>query len=142
MRVRVICQMFHFRRMVEKPRSDRVTLYNTFYDLSVSRNLFSKAKMRQFGESGTEGLTGSSNLEKSSENLWMEMVITCYFQFTPLSERMLIQNCPVFKSPGPGAEGSSVRFIIFYRALILIYPTVCFKFHSHLKCLFLKVIPY
>ena len=42
--------------MIEKPRPDFLTLSTTFYDLSVSRNLFSKAEMRQFGTSGTEGL--------------------------------------------------------------------------------------
>ena len=42
--------------MIEKPRPDLLTLSTTFYDLSVSRNLFSKAKIRQFGESGIEGL--------------------------------------------------------------------------------------
>ena len=33
-----------------------LTLSSTFYDLSDSRNLFSKAEMRQFGATGTEGL--------------------------------------------------------------------------------------
>ena len=42
--------------MIEKPRPDLLTLSTTFYDLPVLRNLFSKVKIRQFGESGTEGL--------------------------------------------------------------------------------------
>ena len=42
--------------MIEKPQPDLLTLSTTFYELSVSRNLFSKAEIRQFGESGTEGL--------------------------------------------------------------------------------------
>ena len=52
LRVRNIRQMFQFQCLIEKPRPD----FLTFYDLSVSRNLFSKAEMRQFGTSGTEGL--------------------------------------------------------------------------------------
>ena len=32
-------------------------LFTTFYDLSVSRDLFLKVKMRQIGAPGTEGLT-------------------------------------------------------------------------------------
>ena len=42
--------------MIEKPRPDILTLSTTFYDLSVTRNLFSKCEMRQFGASGTEEL--------------------------------------------------------------------------------------
>ena len=42
--------------MKEKPRLDVLTLYTSFYDLSVSRNLFSKAEIRQFEASGTEKL--------------------------------------------------------------------------------------
>ena len=38
--------------MIEKPRPDILTLSNTFNDLSVSYNLFSKAGMRQFGAAG------------------------------------------------------------------------------------------
>ena len=56
MRVRVIRQMFQLQGMIGKPRPDLLTLSTTFYDLSVSRNLFSKAEIRQFGESVTEGL--------------------------------------------------------------------------------------
>ena len=51
--------------MTEKPRIDLLTLSSSFYDLSVSCNLLSKAEMRQFGHkapthmrlSGTDGLT-------------------------------------------------------------------------------------
>ena len=58
MRVRVIWQMFQFLQfMIEKPRPELLTLSTKFYDLSVSHNLFSKAKIRQFGEWGSEGLT-------------------------------------------------------------------------------------
>ena len=38
-----------------KIRPDVLTQSMTFCGLSVSRNLFSKAKMRQFGASGNEG---------------------------------------------------------------------------------------
>ena len=56
MRVRVIRQIFQLQFMIEKPRPDLLTLSTTFYDFSVSRNLFSKAKISQFGASGTERL--------------------------------------------------------------------------------------
>ena len=55
MRVRVIRQIFQLQFMIEKPRPDLLTLSKTLYDLSVSRNLFSKAEMRQFGASGSDG---------------------------------------------------------------------------------------
>ena len=42
--------------MIEKPTPDVLTLSTTFYDVSVSRNLFAKAEMRLFGASGTDGL--------------------------------------------------------------------------------------
>ena len=42
--------------MIEKRRPDVLTLFKTFYDLSVSRNIFSKAEMRLFGVSGSEEL--------------------------------------------------------------------------------------
>ena len=57
MRVRVIRQIFPLQCMIQKPRPDLLTLSTTFYDLSVSCNIFSKAEMRQFGASGTQGLT-------------------------------------------------------------------------------------
>ena len=60
MRVRVILQMFQLQFIIEKLRPDLLTLFTTFYDLSVSRDLFSKAEIRQFGESGTEGLTNQN----------------------------------------------------------------------------------
>ena len=40
-----------------KTTPDVLTLSASFYDLPVSRNLFSKAELRQFGSSGTVGLT-------------------------------------------------------------------------------------
>ena len=43
--------------MIKKRRRDVSTLLTTFYDRAVSRNLFSKAEMRQFGAAGTERLT-------------------------------------------------------------------------------------
>ena len=43
--------------MIEKPRSDVMTLSKTFYDLWVSRNLVSKAEMHQIGAALTEDLT-------------------------------------------------------------------------------------
>ena len=48
--------MFQLEFIIEKWMPDLLTLSTTFYDASVSRNLFSKAEMRQFGASGTEGL--------------------------------------------------------------------------------------
>ena len=49
--------MFHLHFMIEKLLPDVLTLSTTLYDLSVSRNLSYKAKIRQFGVSGTEGLS-------------------------------------------------------------------------------------
>ena len=54
--------MFKLQFMIEKPTPDVLTLPTTFYDLSVSRNLFAKAEMPQFGTSGTEGLNNILNL--------------------------------------------------------------------------------
>ena len=61
LRVRVILQMFSLQYMIETSRPDLLTLSTTFYDLSLSHNLFSKAEVRQFGASGTEGLKSVSN---------------------------------------------------------------------------------
>ena len=56
MRVRVIRQLFQLKFMIEKSRPDLLTLTKTFYDASVSRNLFSKAYesiiMRLLGTDG------------------------------------------------------------------------------------------
>ena len=49
--------MFHLLFMIEKAQPDVLTLSMILHDLSVSRNLFSKAEMRQFGTSETEGLS-------------------------------------------------------------------------------------
>ena len=43
--------------MIEKTTPDLLTLLTTFYEVSVSFNRFSKTEMRQFGASGTDGLT-------------------------------------------------------------------------------------
>ena len=43
--------------MIEKPRLNFLTQSTTFYDLPVSRNLQSKAKIRHFGGWRTEGLS-------------------------------------------------------------------------------------
>ena len=53
--------MFQSRFMIEKRWPDILALAITLYDLSVSRNLFSKDEMRQFGATGTEGLTLNGN---------------------------------------------------------------------------------
>ena len=42
--------------MIEKPRPDILTLPTIFYDLSVSRNIFSKGEMGKFDESGEPGV--------------------------------------------------------------------------------------
>ena len=47
--------------MIEKPTPDVLTLSTTFYDASVSRNLFAKAELRQFCASGTDGLKKSNS---------------------------------------------------------------------------------
>ena len=49
--------MFQLHLMIEKWTPDLLTLSTIFYAASVSRNLFSKAEMSQFGASGTERLT-------------------------------------------------------------------------------------
>ena len=41
-----------------------MTLFTIFYDLSVSRNFFSMAEMRQFGGARTDGLSHESNVPK------------------------------------------------------------------------------
>ena len=48
--------IFELEFMLDKPWPDLLTLSETFYDLSVSCNLFSKSEMLQFGASGTEVL--------------------------------------------------------------------------------------
>ena len=40
--------------MIEKRRPDVLTLSTTFYDFSVSRNLFLMVETRQFGASGNQ----------------------------------------------------------------------------------------
>ena len=52
----MIGQMFQLPCMIEKWTPKFLTLFTTFYDLSVLRNLFSNAEIRQFGGSRTEGL--------------------------------------------------------------------------------------
>ena len=44
--------MFQLKFMIEKSRFDLLILSMTFYGLSVSCNLFSKAKISKFGASG------------------------------------------------------------------------------------------
>ena len=53
--------------MIEQWTPDLLTLSTTFYDLSVSCDLFSNAEMRQFGASGTEVLKGA---KKPNLVLW------------------------------------------------------------------------
>ena len=48
--------MSQLQFIIAKPPPDVVTLSTTFYDLSVSHNLFSKAEMGQFGAARTDGL--------------------------------------------------------------------------------------
>ena len=43
--------------MIEQTWRDLLTPSTTLYDLSISRNLVSKAEMWQFGAAGTEGLS-------------------------------------------------------------------------------------
>ena len=42
-------QKFQLQFMIEKPTLDVLTLSTTSYDVSIPRNFFSKAEMRQFG---------------------------------------------------------------------------------------------
>ena len=56
MRVFEIWQKCQPQFMTEKWRPDVLTLSTTFYDLTVSRNLFSKTEMRQFRTAETKGL--------------------------------------------------------------------------------------
>ena len=46
--------------MIETPRPGVLTLFTTFYDLSVSRNIFSKVEKRIFGATGIKGLMAKS----------------------------------------------------------------------------------
>ena len=50
-----MCDLTDVQCMIEKPRPDLLTLSAIFYELSDLYNLLSKAEMRQFGASGTEG---------------------------------------------------------------------------------------
>ena len=52
--------MLKLQFMIEEPRPDLVTLSTALYDLSVSRNLFSKAEMRLFCALGTETLNSTA----------------------------------------------------------------------------------
>ena len=51
----MIRSMLQLKFMIEKPRSDVLTLSTTYYDLSISHNLLSMAEIRHFGASGTGG---------------------------------------------------------------------------------------
>ena len=69
-RVRNLWQIFQLKCMIEKSRPVLLTFSTAFYDLSVLRNLFSKAEIRQFGVSGFEGLSPFSLKSRSySHNL-------------------------------------------------------------------------
>ena len=48
--------------MIEKWTPELLTLFMTFYDVSVLCNRFSSTEMRQFGASGTDGLKCFSNV--------------------------------------------------------------------------------
>ena len=48
--------MFQLKFMVDTVLPDLLTASKTFYDFSGSRTLFSRAKMRKFGASGTDEL--------------------------------------------------------------------------------------
>ena len=48
--------MFQINFFIEKRQPDFLAQSTTFYELSVSRNLFLKVEMRQFGAAGTGGL--------------------------------------------------------------------------------------
>ena len=51
--------------MIEKQRPDVLILSTAFYDLSVLRNIFSKAEMRQFRVVETEGLNHDFQSQKA-----------------------------------------------------------------------------
>ena len=89
--------------MIEKPRPDLLTLCTTFYDLSVSRNFFSKAKIRQFGESGTEGLKEQNKLTKSLK----------------MSQLSAMQVASLKKSPRGRSGSLGVKFVLFWTVLLI-----------------------
>ena len=60
--------MIYFQLIIEKRSPDVLTLPKTFNDLSVSRNLFSKTKMRQFG--ACENQRVKSTFESVMRAVW------------------------------------------------------------------------
>ena len=54
-RLHVVWQLFQI--IIHKRQPDVLTLSKIFYDLSVSRDFFSKAQIRRFGAAGTEELS-------------------------------------------------------------------------------------
>ena len=55
-RVYAILQMFLLQFMIENRQPDVSKVSTKFYECSVSRNLFSRAEMRQFGAARVDGL--------------------------------------------------------------------------------------
>ena len=55
-RVIVISQIIKLQLIIEKRRPEVLTLPLTFYHLTVSRNVFLEAEMRQLGAARTKGL--------------------------------------------------------------------------------------
>ena len=71
----VIWELFQLQFMIEKP--DALTLFSTFYDLSVSCDLFSKAEMRQFGASGNQHETvGNRQVKKWKLTFCFQLIIS------------------------------------------------------------------
>ena len=60
----LVLDMFKLKFITEKRPPDVSTLSRTFYDLSVSHNLYSKDKMLQFGAARTKGLNLSGQGSK------------------------------------------------------------------------------
>ena len=84
--------------MIEKRTPKVLKLFTTFYDLSVSRNLFSTAKMRQFRAAGAEGVI---YFFKSSVKVLKEIFI---FSATPSNLPCDVDNDLPFPEVGGQCE--------------------------------------
>ena len=98
--------MFKLQIMIEKLQPDLLTLSTTFYDGSVSRNLFLKSEMRQFGASGTEGLSRLKTLTTVATAKLYFAKLRWFFEL--VSRRSLaVDHC---KAAPPRAKPAYLRF--------------------------------
>ena len=68
--------------MIRKSRPDLLAIPSTFYDVSVSCNIFFKAKMRQFVASGNQRISYAAYDTVGDPRvnwivLWLEVSIKC-----------------------------------------------------------------